>query len=150
MEQNKILERLKSIVTEYEPPPEPIMLASVLPPPADACWVDGNRCPYGFPNGRFQDRPIHICHLGGCNRLNTLEEDVYNFWRSYSVNEIDDKLETKLEKEQVSLSSELRMIAEERFECGLPEIQILELAADIIDGKPYDKKIIRVDDIRTV
>ncbi|MBI2669624.1 MAG: hypothetical protein HYX20_00535 [Candidatus Yanofskybacteria bacterium] len=132
MDQNEILERLKSIVIEHEPPPEPA---------ADTCWVDSDRCPYGFPNGRFQDRPEQICHLGGCKRLTVVFEN-----DGFIGNYVSDALACIVEKNQVDLSSELRVIAEDKLGDELKQ-QILKLAAEIIRDSKQDKKIVRVDDI---
>lgn len=104
-------------------------------------------CPYGFPNGKFQDRPEQICHLGagGCNRLITLEENLENFVGDYE-DYVDPKLDNAVNKNKVSLSSELEMIAKEQCEGESPEQQVLKLAANIIKEQ-YDKDIVRVNDI---
>ena len=28
------------------------------------CWLDGDRCPYGHPNGMFTERPRSFCKYG--------------------------------------------------------------------------------------
>jgi hypothetical protein len=33
------------------------------------CWLDGNLCPYGYPNGMYNDRPTIFCKIGICARL---------------------------------------------------------------------------------
>lgn len=114
----------------------------------DTCWLDGNKCPYGFPNGRFQDRPTQICHLGdgGCEKLVAVKEMADEYNESELQERVDAAKDAMIEKGQVSLSSELRVIAEGEFVGELGE-KILKLVADMIEDHDCDKKIIRVDDI---
>ena len=144
MEQEEILKRLGEIVTKHTP---------LLIAPASntcTCWFDGDKCPYGFPNGRFRDRPEQICHLGngGCYRLTTLKENVDDFFGDSYEEQASEKLDNAVEKNKVSLSSELKVIAEE-CEDESPEQQMLELAADIIRNQ-HDKDILRIADIENI
>ncbi|MDO8669071.1 MAG: hypothetical protein Q7K65_02130 [Candidatus Buchananbacteria bacterium] len=139
MKQSEILYRLGKIVVEHAP-------LFIMPPPANACWVDGDKCPYGLPNGRFQDRPIQICHLGGCKKLVVVKEMADEYIESELADRTDVAIDAMIEKEQVDLSSELRVIAKEDVEEEL-EAKILELIADFLERNDHDKKIIRVNDI---
>lgn len=108
-------------------------------PPEDACWVDGDKCPFGFPRGRFLDRPTSFCHLeeGGCKRLQVVGIEL-------QCQESEKSLRSRIEKETVTLTSELTVIAENLAEG--PEQEVLELAADIIAGK-LDRDIVLVDNL---
>jgi len=33
------------------------------------CWLDGDQCPYGHPNGMFTERPKSFCKYGGCSKI---------------------------------------------------------------------------------
>jgi len=33
------------------------------------CWLDGDRCPYGHPNGMFTERPRSFCKYGACSKI---------------------------------------------------------------------------------
>lgn len=112
----------------------------------DACWLDHRACPYGLPNGRFQDRPQHFCHLGnhGCPRLGDLKETADVFMS----NVLQGRIEEAVEKESVTLASEVEVVAEDEKVTDALERATLLLAAKIISSHSHlNKKIIRVDDI---
>lgn len=142
MDQNELVKQLRSIVEKHA-------RVSVPPPPTAAtCWLDGDNCPYGIPNGRFQDRPLQICHLreGGCQKLKYQEEVFVELLGDYVEDEVKRIIEETCETNKVTLSSELKVIAEDCDEES-PEQQTLKLAADILEGQPYNTEIMRVDDI---
>ena len=132
------LKRLLEIVQNA--PQAPIYQNSTRP---NACWVDGDKCPYGFPNGTFQDRPTTFCHFGsgGCKKLGSVKEaELINSL----VNSLaDDLVKKALERGRVSLSSEVDAVSEhlERLDG-----EVLRLARDIIEKSAYDRDIVRVED----
>ncbi len=34
-----------------------------------ACWLDGDQCPYGSPEGMFKNRPTTFCQYGVCRKI---------------------------------------------------------------------------------
>ncbi len=143
MKQDEILERLKDIITTHIP--------EIMPPKVNTCWLDGNICPYGLPNGRFQDRPLQICHLGlgACPKLQTQEDVFADLMGSYVEEEVKKRINDTCQTNKITLSSELRVIAEQYDDDDKSlEQQTLKLAADIIEGNSHlNTEIIRTEDI---
>lgn len=79
---------------------------------------------------------------GGCKRLSGFAE----FVEEFTGNFIKKVLNKIVEKEQVSLSSELEVIAKDELNAKA-EQEILKLAADIIKDGKRDRMIVRVNDI---
>ncbi|MDO8495817.1 MAG: hypothetical protein Q7S32_04915 [bacterium] len=79
-----------------------------------ACWLDGDTCPYGLPNGRFIDRPLWICntHKGGCPKLTTDHQAELTRLLEGPITIAARKLvETVFEDEERTLAAELKLIA---------------------------------------
>ena len=107
----------------------------------DTCWLDGDRCPYGQPNGKFSNRPSSFCVMptgrgSGCQKLldNIAEFD-----------QMIGDLEERVHEKKVTLDSELRAVADQ--ELADVDKAILILAADIIKEIELDYKIVRTDDL---
>lgn len=138
---------LKQLLVEHAPEMLGVINAPSQVSP-QACWLDGDACPYGKPNGRFQDRPIMFCHLGesGCRRLDVFVADIDKFSSNYFENETEKRIAEAVEEESSSLALELSAIADEVSD---PLAQrTLKLAGKIIEEDPdLNRRIIRVEDI---
>lgn len=126
------LQRLIEIVKQNAP--------RVLIVPPDTCWVDGNRCPYGSPNGKFEDRP-KFC--SSCQKILLIADDLRELTDDESA--LDMLKDTLVDDKGVTLDSELRAAADNALENA--EKEVLILAADIIEEIMPDHKIVRADDI---
>lgn len=122
----------------------------------DTCWLDGSCCPYGYPEGTFEKRPI-ACFMGngGCEKLNSNKSDIIIFAGYLIEAESEPKLRKVFDRYGVSLSSELTMLADGGEDYKISELEktILITAANIIEREeknenraPIDNKIIRRKD----
>lgn len=121
---------------------------AVVPP--NCCWFDGRTCPYGEPHGQFVLRPTGFCVVGNCSKLtgSHVAEELSGF-ADYLIEDEVDKRENRLaaaiDKEEVTLSSELDVLAEdENRQLDGAERDILRLAARIIHDSESDYKIVAV------
>ena len=134
-----------------------IQIAAKVAP--DACWLDGSRCPYGYPEGTFQKRPQHVCFIGGnqdfgCRKLAEHKKELTGFSHLLIAEEAEPKLIEVFNRFGVTLSSEIVMLANgEECEVTSLEKTILITAASIIEREeknenraPIDNKIIRMED----
>ncbi|MDP3954523.1 MAG: hypothetical protein Q8Q06_03860 [bacterium] len=125
--------------------------------PEDACWVDGEKCPFGFPRGRFDQRPISFCVApsaknSGCNKLLPLSEVIEDMVGEIKLETKTAEIENEIEKQKVTLESEVRAVADSG-DFTEDEKKIVNLASDLIkrhelktfgDEKSY---IVRVDNL---
>ncbi|TSC75039.1 MAG: hypothetical protein G01um101444_86 [Parcubacteria group bacterium Gr01-1014_44] len=121
----------------------------------DTCWLDSTRCPYGYPEGTFEKRPVS-CFMGdgGCGKLNDHKSDIVKFSGNLIEAESEPKLREVFDRFGITLSSELVMLADGgEYEISELEKTILVAAANIIereekneDRAPIDNKIIRRKD----
>lgn len=110
-------------------------LASGETRPEDACWIDHSKCPYGRPGGQFRYRPSGFCRIGNCRKLTDARpflDEVFDMEK-----EIGDWATQVFEDEKVTLSSELRNIAETEIE-DQQEKAVILLAADILEAESKD------------
>ncbi len=133
----KAAEELRAILAEYAP-----NMLHVL----NACWVNGDTCPYGNPNGRFEDRPKQFCHLGegGCPVFQEVIED-QDFCSDFVENRLlSQKIDEIVTKKSLALAEEI----EEAAGYVEPlEGATLKFAAKIIESYPgVNKKILRAED----
>lgn len=124
---------------EEEYAPE-ILPESEIQPPPEACWLNGEKCPYGQPNGQFDQRPESFCHLGdnGCGKLRGHLQDLRGFLMREVINQ-----------EAVSLAGELEEIVEDTDSPLEPiERATLKSAIKILAKDPRTNyKIVRVENI---
>lgn len=125
---------------------EPIEPRFIKPNPK-ACWLDGDECPYGQPEGKFRYRPTNFCQVGVCMKLDDYVSDFENMSGIYIERLVNKKLIEKLDNEIVTLSSELRVISEEIK--NEEKKKLLILTADLIedDENIENVRIIRETDI---
>ena len=134
-----------------------IQIAAKVAP--DACWLDGSRCPYGYPEGTFQKRPQHVCFIGGnqdfgCRKLAEHKKELTGFSHLLIAEEAEPKLIEVFNRFGVTLSSEIATLSdEEGYTLSSLEKTILIAAAKIIEREeqneniaPIDNKIIRRKD----
>lgn len=123
----------------------------------DTCWFDGDKCPYGLPQGKFQLRPTQFCHLdtGGCHRLLASRAEFEN---NFGVNEAEAEWELRPEDIEQILADEVPKLINKRglvFSEVLGDIssdetesftaierKVLEIAANILVGSGSDCKLI--------
>ena len=145
------LERLIEIVRQNAPE------ALKAPSNTRTCWLDGDECPYGRPDGKFIYRPVISCIIpikggNGCSKLfdNTYALDQMR--RAYIEGQTDEgidkgvqeRIDNWVSKEGVTLDSELRVVADELE--GVDKV-MLQLAADIIKEAKPDYRIARIDNL---
>ena len=116
---------------------------------SDTCWLDGDRCPYGQPNGKFSNRPSSFCVMptgrgSGCQKL---LDNVGEF--DQMIGDLEERIEKTIDErvreKRVTLDSELRAVADR--ELTDVDKATLILAADIIKEIELDYKIVRTDDL---
>src|SRR3989344_6934632 len=80
----------------------------------DTCWLDGSRCPYGYPGGAFEKRPT-ACFMGdsGCRKLNDHKQDIIQSSKILIEEEAEPKLQEVFDRFGRTLSSEINTLAEE-------------------------------------
>lgn len=106
------------------------------------CWLDGDECPYGRPNGKFNDRPRIFCVIptdsgSGCDKLSDIIDDLDEIQDNWMKTEIERRMCQKFKENQTNLEGELRTMA---HGLGKVEKEILELAADIVKKLSCMKK----------
>lgn len=107
------------------------------------CWLDGNTCPYGEPQGRLDMRPESWCTPSGCDRLRLAEGELYHIiGKEQNAQDTDDYFS----EHSVMFSSQLTAAAEHYPEDS-PERSALELAADILMGTEYNERVLLERDI---
>jgi len=104
--------------------------------PENTCWVDGEKCPYGLPGGRFDQRPEQFCFVpfankSGCNKLRPLADVIEGMAGEIRLEAKTTEIEDSIEKEKVTLDSEVRVVADDG-EFTDDEKKIVNLAADLI------------------
>jgi len=135
------------------------IIATVVP---DTCWLDGSRCPFGYPEGTFEKRPTTACFVGdkpgyGCHKLTEHKTELLEFSRILINKEAEPKLIEVFNRFGVTLSSEIAMLADDNNDEGYAtsslEKTILINAASIIEREeknvniaPIDNKVIRRKD----
>lgn len=109
-----------------------------------ACWLDGEECPYGKPEGQLLKRPKSFCkpkgkELTGCPKLNDNLGEIDELTSVSVYQELSGEIEEEIKKATTRVSSELRALAD-----GAESDQVkgtLKLAAELIEkeefGLPY-------------
>lgn len=136
------IERLIQIIKQNAPE-----ILTIVVPPA-TCWLDGDRCPYGSPNGRFNDRPRSFCVVPtkpgtGCYKLLDFVCELDQMSNRHIESETEKQIDEWIDENNVTLSSELRTVADEQKE-GVDK-ETLMLAAEIIEAIAPLHKIVRVE-----
>ncbi len=112
------------------------------------CWLDGEECPYGRPEGQFLKRPRVDCKPRteksmGCLKLNENSEELDGLMREEVREGIEKEVFERIKKAVTKVSSELRALAD-RAEDSQEE-EVLKLAAELIEkeeGGLEDWKIV--------
>ena len=104
----------------------------------DTCWLDGSRCPYGYPEGTFEKRPV-TCYPGGCKKLASV--DMQEFCRTGIDDEVAEKVNDAFERMGRKLSDEITVIVEEeeKFKISQLERLILIKAAEIMKKREKEQ-----------
>jgi hypothetical protein len=117
-------------------------LASSQMPSRD-CWLDGEECPYGRPEGKFIFRPMVFCKMPrgrstGCSKLVDERALIEDFCEEFIGKKLDElgglidpnKLEGDVAEQEMLLSDKIKELAEK-----LPdsEREILDQAAEILE-----------------
>lgn len=120
------------------------------------CWLDGDICPYGQPEGRFSLRPRQSCHPNGeiqgsgCRKIDEHLDELRGSICSdgefiLTADESNEYEEWKRKQESAnSLSHELRDLGNNMKNNRAREV--LTLAADLIRESGLDGRIIFLDD----
>jgi hypothetical protein len=117
-----------------------------------ACWLDGDECPYGRPEGQFLLRPRHFCRPSGdesygCRKIDDNIEDLEDLLHSLITEEMENlrrAIKAELERATTRLSDQVRNLAngvDDSLVKGL-----IELVAEWIKENG-DGEIISPDDL---
>lgn len=116
------------------------------------CWLDGEECPYGRPEGQFLKRPRVDCKPRteksmGCLKLNENSEELDGLMREDVREDIEKEVSEKVSKATTSVSNELSALADD-----VEDDQVkgtLKLAAELIkEGSGVeDRKIVLLTDL---
>lgn len=141
------LERLARIVKENQP--KTLSATRIDAFTSDTCWLDGDMCPYGRPNGKFINRPINFCIVPtgpgtGCSKLFDNVDELNQMTKGHIESEIEKRIDEIVRERSVTLDSELRAAADELESV---EKETLVLAADIIEKNKPHHLIVRFDDL---
>lgn len=141
---SEVVQELRKILAEHSPE-----MLTVIQASPDACWIDGQKCPYGQPRGQFQHRPKIFCVIpigpgSGCTKLldNTGEFD--QMGRSFIEGEVERRIDSRVDEKEVTLDSELRAVADEVENV---EKATLLLAAELVEKIRPHFKIVRTEDL---
>jgi len=118
-----------------------------------ACWLDGEECPYGRPEGQLLKRPTVFCRpqsksRSGCLKLNDHCEELYELMNKSLCYAPKEEIYRKVEKAVTKVSSELGALADQATSCGAKEL--LKIAAELIEKKDFglkDREIVLLEDL---
>ncbi len=117
-----------------------------------ACWLDGEECPYGRPEGQFLKRPRVDCkpktkRSMGCSKLSENSDELDDLMREDVRESIEEEVSEKVSKATTSVSNELSALADDAE--GDQAKEVLKLAAELIKGGcgAEDRKIVLLTDL---
>ncbi len=115
----------------------------------NTCWLDGGKCPYGSPGGKFELRPTQFCHLNvyGCQRLLAHKsefEDDFGANKKTVEEILKEEVPKLIDENGLELSEVLKDISSDDMgNLSDVEREVLELAADILAlGSNSDCKVL--------
>lgn len=125
----------------------------VLPKPERTCWLDGEECPYGRPEGQFLKRPRVDCkpktkRSMGCSKLSENSDEFDDLMREDVRESIEEEVSEKVKKATTKVSRELRALADQTKNDKAKEV--LKLAAELIEEEDdglEDRKIVLLGDL---
>ena len=117
------------------------------------CWVDGEECPYGRPEGQFLKRPVRSCvprteNRTGCLKLNENLDDFEDLMREDVREDLERAVSEKVSKATTTVSSELRALADGAGDGQ--EKEVLKLTAELIreeESGLENRKIVLLEDL---
>jgi hypothetical protein len=80
-----------------------------------ACWLDGEECPYGRPEGQFLYRPRHFCYPsreGGCRKIDDNLEELKDLFYPLIMEDLRRVIEARLERATTRLSDQVKSLAD--------------------------------------
>lgn len=131
-----------------------------------ACWLDGERCPYGNPFGRFELRPIMFCKVpttlgNGCWKLTgDVSSEIEKMASALTEEEVEKRVDEEIEKREDKFIKKI-LGDVRRNEQGLEDLikkiagtikvtkiekQILLIAATIIEEE-YEESVLVSSDV---
>ncbi len=118
-----------------------------------ACWLDGEECPYGRPEGQFLKRPGLDCkprtsEITGCLKLNENSDELEDMLSRAFLEGLEKDVSEKVKKATTSVSNELSALADDAEDNQAKEV--LKLAAELIKGGcgVEDRKIVLLEDLK--
>ena len=122
----------------------------------NTCWLDGGTCPYGIPNGKFEDRPRGDCHMnvGGCSKLKSSDlrswiEVVVHEEAAVFEKKITDEFHSKKEPLSDFLDNQANVLKENKSINSIDEKLICNVAGifrDLAEEGGYDVFVMEVYD----
>ncbi len=124
--------------------------------PERVCWLDGEECPYGNPEGQFLKRPLAFCKpnnpqgygTNGCLKLNEHSDELEGLLSKSLRDEMREGLSEKVRQAITKVSDELSAIAELAESDQIQKV--LKLAAALIKGGEeglVDRDIVLLEDL---
>jgi hypothetical protein len=120
--------------------------------PSRTCWLDGEECPYGRPDGQFLKRPERSCvprtkNKTGCLKLNENSDALEDMLSEGFIEEAKEKVSEIINRATTSVSNELSALADEAEEGQVKEV--LKLAAELVKegGGVKNRKIVLLEDL---
>lgn len=117
-----------------------------------ACWLDGEECPYGRPEGQFLKRPTVSCvprtsEITGCLKLNEASDELEDLMDGSLLERLEKEVSEKVSKATTSVSSELGALADGAKDDQVKKV--LKLAAELIKewDDVEDRKIVLLEDL---
>jgi|SRR3989344_8827815 len=106
------------------------MIQNICSIPSDnACWINGEKCPYGDPGGRIDHAPIRWC--SNCQKLNDNSWMIENLLSEGAIKEIAEETITNSIEEEINEKTETLM-------------EVLQGLADEKNAKVIIKDFIKV------
>ena len=116
------------------------------------CWLDGEECPYGRPEGQFLKRPRADCKpktkkSAGCSKFNENSDEFDDLMREDVRKSIEKDVSEKVSKATTSVGNELSALADDAEDDQAKEV--LKLAAELIKRGcgVEDRKIVLLKDL---